>query len=57
MGSPSIAGGKRGGMAEHQWGVGSGRGLLMCWPRLEPKGEKGMCMRSRCFFKPFFLLG
>lgn len=24
---------------------------------LEPGGEKGMHMRSRCFFKPFFLLG
>lgn len=27
MGSPSVAGGKRGGMAEHHWGVGSGRGV------------------------------
>lgn len=43
-------------MAECQLGVGSGRGLLMCWPRLEPRGEKGMHYEITCFLKPFFLL-
>lgn len=56
-GFPICSRREKGGVAEHQWGVRSGRGLLMHRPRLESRGEKSMCMRSRCFIKPFFPLG
>lgn len=54
---PHLEQNGKGGVAEHQWGVGSGRGLLMRQPRLESGGEKGITMRSRCFFKSSFLWG